>query len=65
MKYSANKDLHKIVHKLVKRGWSFYWGSKHGRLKHPKGTPTITVPSTPSDKRSLANFDSYIRRFNS
>ncbi len=62
MKYSADKEIHNLVSKLVKQGWLFFWGSKHGRLRHPLKRVTLTVPSTPGDYRSVRNFHSDIRR---
>jgi len=65
MKYSANKEINGIVKQLVKQGWEFYWGSKHGRIKHPSGSPIITVPKTPSDWRSAVNFNKLVNRSSS
>lgn len=62
MRYSANKDINIIVRDLVRQGWSFNWGSKHGRLRHPMGHPVITVPKSPSDRRSVQNFGCDIKR---
>jgi len=35
MKYSANKEIHNQVKALIKQGWSFSWGGKHGKLQPP------------------------------
>lgn len=56
MKYCSNKEIDQLIHQLVRSGWRFYRGRKHGRLTHPSGRPTLTVASTPSDFRSLQNF---------
>jgi hypothetical protein len=37
-------------------------GSKHSRLTHPAGGPTLTVSRTPSDWRSVQNFIRDLRR---
>lgn len=62
MKYSANKDINVIVRNLIRQGWSFYWGAKHGRLRHPLGQPILTVPKTPSDNRAPLNFSRDVKR---
>jgi len=62
MKYSANKEINTIVKEKVREGWPFKWGRKHGRLTHPQGFPTITVPKSPSDHRSAKNFRCEIKR---
>lgn len=56
MKYCSNKEIDQLIRKLVRTGWSFCRGSKHGRLTHPNGHPTLTVAKSPSDWRSLQNF---------
>lgn len=62
MKYSTLKDLNVAVNSLVREGWVFYRGGKHGRLRHPSGSPTLTVSRSPSDRRSLYNFLHDVRR---
>lgn len=56
MKYCANKDIDQLIRHLVCQGWLFRHGSKHGRLSHPSGRPTLSVPTTPGDHRSFHNF---------
>jgi len=56
MKYCADKDFNTFVRQLVRQGWSFQRGGKHGRLTAPTGRPILAVPSTPSDYRALLNF---------
>lgn len=56
MKYCSNKEIDQLVRKLVRQGWSFRRGGKHGRLTDPGGRSTLTVAKTPSDFRSLDNF---------
>jgi len=62
MKYCASKDLNNLVKQLVRMGWSFSRGSRHGRLSSPDGGPVLTVPGSPSDHRTLQNFRSDVRR---
>jgi hypothetical protein len=61
MKYCANKDFNMLVMQLVKEGWAFRRGSKHGRLISPDGGPVLTVPNSPSDHRALQNFRRDVR----
>ncbi len=56
MKYSSNKELDQLIRQLVRQGWHFRRGGKHGRLTHPNGRPTMTVAKSPSDRRSFHNF---------
>lgn len=62
MKYCSNKEIDQLVRHLVRQGWSFCYGGKHGRLSHPSGIPTLTVPKSPSDHRSLHNFRREVRK---
>jgi len=62
MKYYSNKDIDRLIRHLVRQGWNFHHGSKHGRLSHPKGRPTLTVPSSPGDYRSFQNFCRDLRK---
>ena len=62
MKYSADKEINAIVQKLIRQGWFFYWGAKHGRIRHPIGRPVLTVPKTPSDSRASLNFSRDVNR---
>ncbi len=62
MMYSKSREIDRIVRSLVAAGWTFRRGGKHGRLKSPQGTSALTVPITPSDHRSPANFRSQVRR---
>jgi len=61
MKYCNSKDINILVRQLVLNGWAFRRGGKHGRLTAPTGQLTLTVPSSPSDRRALLNFRQDIR----
>jgi predicted RNA binding protein YcfA (HicA-like mRNA interferase family) len=61
-RYCRNKDMQKIIETLIRDGWCYRKGGKHGRLTHPSGRPTLTVPQTPSGSRSLQNFLGDLRR---
>ena len=56
MKYCACKDINSLVRTLVRQGWSFGRGGKHGKLRMPSGKYTLTVPTSPSDHRAFLNF---------
>jgi hypothetical protein len=62
MKYCSNKDIDKLIRVLIRQGWDFRRGGKHGRLAPPSGQPTMTVAKTPSDYRSLQNFRRDLRK---
>lgn len=62
MKYCTDKNIDKLIRRLIRQGWLFYRGGKHGRLRHPNGRPTITVPSSPGDYRSFQNFRRDLRK---
>lgn len=61
MKYSSNKEINQQVRKLMKAGWQFHKGRKHGRLTPPGGGGSITISSSPSDYRAIHNFRRDIR----
>lgn len=60
-RYCTGKDIDWAVAELVRVGWSFKRGRRHGRLRAPCGA-TVTVPCMPSDRRTLANFTAQTRR---
>lgn len=62
MKYSADKDINKIVSDLVRNeGWTFSHGKKHGKLKKTDGGVLI-VPTSPSCPRAYENFCRDLRK---
>ena len=56
MKYCSSKDINNHIKTLLKQGWSFKWGGKHGRLLPPNGKLAITVSKSPSDRCAFLNF---------
>ncbi|KJZ10843.1 hypothetical protein TW85_19175 [Marinomonas sp. S3726] len=60
-KYSSNKDIHKLVCRLIRDKWRFKHLKKHGSVCSPKGKQ-LTVPSSPSDRRAYMNFYKDIQR---
>lgn len=61
MKYCASKDINRLVKGLIRQGWCFRRGGKHGRLSSPDGRAKLSVPSTPSDHRAFLNFRRDVR----
>lgn len=62
MKYCAAKEIDHFIKYLLREGWTFRRGGKHGRLSSPNGKTKLSVPCTPSDKRAFLNFRSEVRR---
>ncbi len=61
-KYSADKELNKLIRSLVTQGWVYVRKRKHGRLTSPDKDYTTTVPGSPSDHRAFVNFKQDILR---
>lgn len=61
MKYSNDKDIAALVRSLIREGWRYHMGGRHGRLTSPAGR-MLPVPCTPSDHRSLQNFKRDLRK---
>lgn len=62
MKYSNSKKIDSKVKMLIRGGWTFKKGKKHGHVRSPWGTGILVIPSTPSDWRSFQNFERDLRR---
>ena len=60
-KYSNDKDIQKLICRLVKQDWQFRRRKKHGSIFSPTGK-RFTVPGTPSDKRAFKNLNKDIQR---
>lgn len=60
-KFSSDKDIQKCVVTLIRSGWVYMRGRKHGKLVSPEGKK-IAVPGSPSDKRAYKNFVRDIKR---
>lgn len=56
VKYCSCQEINTLVKGLVRTGWTFFRGGKHGRLREPSGKTTLTVPRSPSDHRAFLNF---------
>ncbi len=61
MRYSTDKDINRLVSKMIRSGWTFDRG-RHGKLRPPIGSEFITVPKPPSDRRSFQNLKRDIYR---
>lgn len=61
MKYSRCTDINAIVASLVRNGWTFHQGKRHGKLQAPLGKQALTVPCSPSDHRAWLNFRRDVR----
>lgn len=61
MRYSTDKDIQTLVTRLLRSGCHFEKG-RHGKLRPPIGKGFVTIPCTPSDRRSFQNFRRDIRR---
>lgn len=59
-KYSNSKEIDYLVKKLIKQGWNYKRGKKHGRIITPSGRK-LTIPPTPSDCRAYYNFRGVVR----
>jgi hypothetical protein len=62
MKYSSQKDINKAIRALVRDGWSFRRGSKHGKLRPPSGRDLIAVSVTPSGRNAIKIFNGNVKR---
>ena len=61
-KYSTDSGINDIVKQLVKDGWCYKRGAKHGKVIAPQGAAILTVPTTPSDWRASRQFRADLRR---
>lgn len=61
-RYSTSKEINIFVRQLVRDGWSFQNGGRHGRLYAPARAAILSVPCTPGDKRAFINFRQDVRR---
>ncbi len=56
MKYSSEKDINKLIQQLIRKGWHYKKGKKHGKLLSPSDDKTLSEPCSPSDSRAFINF---------
>lgn len=60
--YCSDKDVNKLIKGLIKQGWVFTKGKKHGKLISETITEPIVISSSPSDKHYLAIVKQLIKR---
>lgn len=63
-RHSSDKDINKLVWKLIRSGWHVKAGKKHRSIESPSGRK-IAIPSTPGDHRACRNFSKSIDRISS
>lgn len=61
-RYSTSNEIDTEVRPLLALGWTYRRGAKHGRVISPDGRAAVTVPGTPSDRRSSLNFVRDLKR---
>ena len=61
MKYCKVPEIDELVTQLVRSGWYFQRGGRHGKLRTPQGARALTVPISPSDRRAWLNFRRDVR----
>lgn len=62
-KYSNNDQINKIVKSLIKRGYIYQRGKKHGKIISPDGKKRVSIPGSPSDWRAPRQFKAEVHRF--
>lgn len=62
MKYSKNKEIHKLVRALLNFGWTIKSKNSHLKLWHEDQKKMLMVPQTPSDGRAVLNFFADVKR---
>lgn len=61
-RYSSSKEIQKLVRRLLRDGWTFERGGRHGRIHHKQAHGFVAVPGTPGDHRSFLNFAKAVQR---
>jgi hypothetical protein len=62
--YCSDKDVNKFVKSLIKQGWTYTKGKKHGKLSADFTDLTVTISSSPSDRRYLMVLKQLLKRNN-
>jgi hypothetical protein len=60
--YCSDKDVNKLIKDLIKKGWVFTKGKKHGKLTSDRSAKPIFISSSPSDKRYFAIVKQHVKR---
>ena len=61
-RYSNNAQINKLVKLLIRQGYVYQRGKKHGKILSPNGKRRISIPSTPSDWRAPRQFKAEVLR---
>lgn len=62
--YCSDKDVNKFVKSLIKQGWTYTKGKKHGKLTADFTDVKLTISSSPSDRLYLTVLKQLMRRNN-
>lgn len=62
MRFSRDKDVNRLVCELVREGWRYQRGGKHGKLLAPEVKGFLTIPGSPSDHRTIRNMHRDVRK---
>ncbi len=62
-KYSSDKELNKLIRKLVASGWRYEQLSKHARLITPCGCWNTTVSISPGSGNAAKHLKWDIRKY--
>jgi len=62
--YCSDKDVNKFVKSLIKQGWTYTKGKKHGKLTADFTDVKLTISSSPGDRRYLTVLKQLMRRNN-
>lgn len=62
--YCSDKDVNKYIKSLIKQGWTFTKGKKHGKLSADFTDVVVTISSSPSDRLYLTALKQLLRRNN-
>lgn len=60
--YCCDKDVNKLIKGLIKQGWVFTRGKKHGKLTSDMAAEPIIISSSPSDRHYFAIVKQLIKR---
>lgn len=62
--YCSDKDVNKFIKSLIKQGWTYTKGKKHGKLSPDFTDMVVIISSSPSDRLYLTVLKQFLRRNN-
>lgn len=65
MRYSKNKDINRLVRRLIIEGWFYERRKKHGVVLTPCKSKSVLVNGSPSCCRAFVKFKQDIKKSNS